>query len=372
MFQVDRLENRLRKLEEKRFAELQVRERDHLQEWLRKTPEALGKLIILAKEFDGFEGTSERLDLLALDDKGQLVVIENKRDDSGRDVVWQALKYAAYVSTLTREQIVEIYQRYLDKHCNGDNAEERICAFLKVEALDDVDLNNRNSQRIILVAGNFRSEVTATALWLFGRGIHVQCFKVTAYAYEAETLLDLRQIIPVPEAEDYMIRMASKDREEAEQSRSQRSYKAFWTAALKTLRESDVRRFNNTAPSDRRYISAPSGVPGFAYGLVLGRNDARVELNLGASPEVNKMRFDQLHALKAEIEAAFGDRLEWWRLDDRRASRIDYRRGFDCRDEGQWPAVIKWMVEHLRRMEAAFGDRLGGLDRQPRMPAADG
>ena len=52
---------------------------------MKKTPEALGEnLLIIQKEFDDFEDTRERLDLLALDKKGRLVVIENKLDDSGR------------------------------------------------------------------------------------------------------------------------------------------------------------------------------------------------------------------------------------------------------------------------------------------------
>ena len=120
MFQVNRSENRLKKLEVKRFSDLALRERDHLQEWLANQPDALGEdLLIIQKEFDGFADTRERLDLLALDGDGQLVVIENKLDDSGRGVAWQALKYAAYVSSLTKAQIIDIYQQYLDRHEGG-------------------------------------------------------------------------------------------------------------------------------------------------------------------------------------------------------------------------------------------------------------
>ena len=101
MFRVDRASNRISRLAQKRFSDLNLRERDHLQEWLVHQPDALGEdLLILQKEFDGFDETRERLDLLALDKAGNLVVIENKLDDSGRDVTWQALKYTAYVSTL--------------------------------------------------------------------------------------------------------------------------------------------------------------------------------------------------------------------------------------------------------------------------------
>ena len=55
--------------------------------------------MILQEEFDGWDETRERLDVLALDKNGRLVIIENKLDDSGKDVVWQAQKYAAYCSS---------------------------------------------------------------------------------------------------------------------------------------------------------------------------------------------------------------------------------------------------------------------------------
>ena len=120
MFKVILSENRLVRLEKRRFSDLHVQERPHLQEWLVQTPEALGEeLLVIQKEFDGFADTRERLDLLALDKEGRLVVIENKLDDSGRDVVWQALKYVAYCSSLKKAEIVEIYQKYLDRWLDG-------------------------------------------------------------------------------------------------------------------------------------------------------------------------------------------------------------------------------------------------------------
>ena len=74
------------------------------------------ELLIIQKEFDGFEDTRERLDLLALDKEGRLVLIENKLDDTELDVVWQAIKYAAYVSSPNKVQIADIFQQFLDRH----------------------------------------------------------------------------------------------------------------------------------------------------------------------------------------------------------------------------------------------------------------
>ena len=71
MFRVDLSEIRLVRLTERRFADLNLRERDHLQEWLVRMPDALGEeLLIVQKEFDGFADTRERLDVLALDKEG--------------------------------------------------------------------------------------------------------------------------------------------------------------------------------------------------------------------------------------------------------------------------------------------------------------
>ena len=68
MFKVDLSDNRLVQLDERRFGDLNLNEREHLQEWLVHMPEALGEdLLVIQKEFDGFEDTRERLDLLALD-----------------------------------------------------------------------------------------------------------------------------------------------------------------------------------------------------------------------------------------------------------------------------------------------------------------
>jgi RecB family endonuclease NucS len=107
MFTVNYQTNRISPVKTKSFNELGLTERKHLQEWLAHEPSALGEeLLIIQKEFDGFDDTRERLDLLALDKDGNLVIIENKLDDSGRDVVWQALKYASYCASLTKLQAI--------------------------------------------------------------------------------------------------------------------------------------------------------------------------------------------------------------------------------------------------------------------------
>ena len=131
MFIVNSTDKTTSEVKEISFREIGLRERNDLQEWIANNPIILGEeLLIIQKEFDGFNDTNERLDLLALDKNGNLVVIENKLDDSGRNVVWQSLKYAGYCSSLKKEDIKDIYSQYLSKIGSSDNAEESIVEFL--------------------------------------------------------------------------------------------------------------------------------------------------------------------------------------------------------------------------------------------------
>ncbi|GAM62058.1 putative inner membrane protein [Vibrio ishigakensis] len=110
-----------------------------------------------------------------------------------------------------------------------------LCEFLEAPDLSEVVLNSGMDQRLMLVAANFRKEVTSTALWLLSHDIQVQCFKVTPYAMAEELFLNVEQIIPTPEAQELMIGMNAKEAEEknteAELKNRHRIRMAFWEQA---------------------------------------------------------------------------------------------------------------------------------------------
>jgi RecB family endonuclease NucS len=79
MYKINKQSNSIKQLEKKSFSSLGFREREHLQEWIAKEPNVLGEhLLIIQKEFSGFDDTHERLDLLALDKQGAFCPINNK------------------------------------------------------------------------------------------------------------------------------------------------------------------------------------------------------------------------------------------------------------------------------------------------------
>lgn len=384
MFKIDQSSNRISRLQSKSFSELGFSERNHLQEWLAYQPDAFGEeLLIIQKEFDGFDDTRERLDLLALDKDGNLVVIENKLDDTGRDVIWQALKYASYCSSLNKKQIVEIFQSYLNRFCDIDpknsnsdvakqDANALICEFLDVPDLGEVVLNSGNNQRLIFVAANYRKEVTSTALWLLSHNIQLQCFKVTPYSMggleEQQLFLNVEQIIPTPEVKELMIGMSAKEADEKEtvvELKNRHKVRlSFWEQALEAMRDSDCNLFDNISPTKDHWINAGSGVRSCPFALIFGTKEARVEFNMSRTETAdNKFMFDLLVTKKQEIESKFGAELEWLRLDDKKASRIQFRKEFDGYNNENWPEIIKWLVAEMIKFEKAVKQPLNDANK---------
>lgn len=367
MYKIDKQNNRIAPLDTKQFTELGFKEREHLQEWIANQPEALGEdLLIIQKEFDGFSDTKERLDLLALDKDASVVIIENKLDDTGRDVVWQALKYVSYCSNLNKLQIVDIFQDYLNRYCGGGDAKALICEFLDVPDLEEVLINSGNDQRLILVAANFRKEVTSTVLWLLGHGIQAQCIKVTPFASGEELFLNVEQIIPTPEAKELMIGIAAKNAEEkvtVEELKSRHKIRlAFWEMALEAFKNSKCDLYNNINPSKDHWLNAGSGISGMPFGLVFLIKAARVEFVMTrGDSKVNTFAFEQLYKQKDQIEKAFGAALTWHRLENKKSCRIDYELEVEGYNRDNWPKIIAWMVEKMIALQKVLAEPLKQL-----------
>ena len=59
------------------LAQLQLRERYDLQEWVLHNPKLLGEeLLVITSEYSGFDKTAERLDVLAIDRRGTPTIVE--------------------------------------------------------------------------------------------------------------------------------------------------------------------------------------------------------------------------------------------------------------------------------------------------------
>ena len=360
MYKIDAKGNKIEKLHERSFGDLGFKERENLQEWIAKEPTILGEeLLIIQKEFAGFSDTHERLDLLALDKQGSLVIIENKLDDTGRDVTWQALKYASYCSSLSKDNIRKIYQDYLDKKDTNEKAEEKLSEFYDQSDYEDLNLNKGVTQRIVLIAAKFRKEVTSTVLWLLNFKIRLQCFRVTPYSMGDDLFLNIEQIIPTQDTEEYMIGMAEKAQDDINSQTELKHRhiirKEFWTKLIQRMNNTKTDLYQNINPGISNWIGAGSGVRGIGFNFSISKSYGRAELYIDrGDKDENEQIFDLLIKQKEKIEKEFGGPLTWERLDEKRACRIKSETPGNIFEKEQWDDMLTFMVDSMFKLEHAF------------------
>ncbi|GAA1657315.1 hypothetical protein [Actinoplanes couchii] len=194
------------------FAAEQVLERADLQRLLRARIDMIvDGVLVVAEEFGAFTDARRRIDLLGVDRGGRLVVIELKRTNDGGHVELQALRYAAMVSVMTFDDLVEHHEHYLAQVEPEavDEARSRLADFLEDAGGEDTVLSRE--VRLVLVAAGFDREITTTVLWLTDvYGLDIRCVKLTPYKVAERLLLDVQQIIPLPEAGELTVQIRRK------------------------------------------------------------------------------------------------------------------------------------------------------------------
>lgn len=212
-------------IESTTFGQEGVLERFDLQRLLRDKPEVLEEgLLIISEEFRNWEDSNRSIDLLGLDAKGRLVVIELKRGDTGQHMDLQAIRYAAMVANMTFQQAAEAYQAYLEKRAkdNGIDIEEDAARILLGEHLGNFEEEptiDTDVPRIILASENFGKELTTCVLWLNGSwltrvGLDIKCIRLQPHRNGDQILLETTTVIPLPEASTYQTRIAERQQEE--------------------------------------------------------------------------------------------------------------------------------------------------------------
>jgi hypothetical protein len=136
-----------------------------LEEMIVRDPRILSGewMLIGRQEVTPFGG---RIDLLAIAPDGSLVLIELKRNRTPREIVAQALDYAAWVEQLTADKIAQVYERF----SKGGNLNE---AF-KERFGRDLDEETLNvSHQIIIVAAELDDATERIINYLNNRNIAI-------------------------------------------------------------------------------------------------------------------------------------------------------------------------------------------------------
>lgn len=206
------------------FADLKMLESD-VEEILRSSIEMLcddeESMLVVGRQVK-YESKG-RSDLTAVDNNGNVVLIEIKRDRKdieGRreSFEFQAIRYAASYATIENpdDLVKKVYAPYIEKYRSEFDIGGLTSYELGIRKLNEFlkfndALNTFNEkQRIILAASDFDEQTLSAVAWLNSNNVDISCFKLTPFMINDQIYLNAEKILPVPEYIDYYVNLMEK------------------------------------------------------------------------------------------------------------------------------------------------------------------
>jgi len=237
-----------------------------LESWVVESPELIGEpLLILGRQLAEFAEDQDRLDVLAVDQDGELVLIELKVSENFRVTDLQALAYAGAYASREPSELAQTLQRTLMKQTGTElsleDAKNRISEFLE---LDDFDAWQPSQHvRIKLVAPLFPRRVLKTVKWLGDvysmpiEAIAVRLFNQGDGRYS----LTFERLLPLPEDGEFDMTVRRREERKRTDNITRRPAlvpllahegllkdgQKLWVSPT-VLRQSEQHRFNPQSP----------------------------------------------------------------------------------------------------------------------------
>ena len=234
-------DNEIKTISRTTFSESGLKEREDLQRLLKHQIEIISPdTLVVAEEFGEWDESRRRIDLLGIDKQANIVVIELKRTEDGGHMELQAVRYAAMVSTLTFDRLVDIYADYIKANDLDLDAEASILEFLGWDEKEEDEF--AQEVKIVLASGEFSRELTTTVMWLNDYGLSIRCVRMHPYESDGNILLDIQSVIPIPEIEDYQVKKRQKERASRTGGRDTSRYSIYLNdeQAHAHIRKSDI------------------------------------------------------------------------------------------------------------------------------------
>jgi hypothetical protein len=127
----------------------------------------------------------------------------------------------------------------------------------------------------------------------------------------------------------------------------------FWSQLLEKS-QGKTQLASNRSPSRDHWLSVSMGRSGINYNYLILNKEAAIDLYIDVGDhDKNKHIFEMLAQQRDEIEAEFGDKLDWRRLDDRCASRVVkvYRGYGSLREREKWATLQDLLIDAMIRFD---------------------
>jgi len=216
---------------------------------------------------------------------------------------------------------------------------------------------------VVWIAETFRDEHRAAIDWLNASTISGFDF----FAVEVEVLrighsppAPRFNIVGKPNSWSRSVTRATRGGGEGELDEREREYVAYWSAFDAFLRERNAPFKVPDPPPSNYYCGFGIGRTAFWPVALAGMRDNRLSVELQFNHRTaSKAIFDEFSKERDAIDAEFGERLEWLRLDDQIRSKVAIvTTEFRLTDRDQWPQQHAWLLDRLQKFKRVFRDRI--------------
>ena len=140
--------------------------------------------------------------------------------------------------------------------------------------------------------------------------------------------------------------------------------KKFWEQLLSKAKQRTSLHASIT-PQPYSWISAGAGKSGITYNYSITQHQTKVELYIDRGKEceeANKRIFDQIKSKQKQVEEVFGEPLDWESMEGRRACRISKSIQIGgWRDEEKWPDLHNKIIDAMCKLENALQEHVKKL-----------
>ncbi|MBU3915443.1 DUF4268 domain-containing protein [bacterium] len=281
-----------------------------LTQWLQENIDVLSDVIDLTLSNPESEQSagSFSVDIVAEDENGIPVVIENQLEKSDHDHLGKLITYLVAMGSKTA----------------------------------------------IWIVSEPRPEHIAAVTWLNeSSAVNFYLLKIEAIKIGDSEPAPLLTVIVGPSEEGKEVGKTKKEMAERYVLREK-----FWSQLLDNSKQK-TKLHANISPTQHSWLGTGAGKQGLAFNYAIRKHETQIELYIdrGKEKEIeNKKIFDELQKNKESIEQTFGEPLNWERLDSKRACRISKKLdGGGYRDEeSKWEAIHDKMIDCMSRFEKSL------------------
>lgn len=211
-------------IESTNFSELKMTEHD-VEELIKNNTNLIAEdesMLIVGQQVRN--SSNGICDLVGLNQNGDLVLIEIKRDrrdiEARREAFeFQAIRYAAGFATIKDidDLISKIYAPFLERNTKSqregsltitEHANRNIVSFFQDNNIALEDFNQK--QQIILVASDFDNQTKSAVAWLNSNGVEMYCYKLIPYKIKDEIYISSQKVLPLDYYEDYYVGLSDR------------------------------------------------------------------------------------------------------------------------------------------------------------------